>query len=215
MLDFLRNNNDHVIIFIGAVLDQELLKEIVEIVKNAKLENRFIIHDIIEHNEFQILLKEVQLVINTSITEGMSNVIMESMLNGIPVLARSNEGNLKLIKHNYNGFIFSTKEEFSTELNNFYKNKEKDRDAKYENGKDCSSDSVSLTEIIKNGKKSIKDSFGYQAEKTKYKDFLEKTFNKIYIPFEFKNHKFQLYFPDIIHPYSTENNEIFNVFFIL
>ncbi len=60
MLDFLKLNENHVVVLIGAILDQNLHEEITEIVKQAKLSSKFIIHDVIEHNEFQNLFKEVQ-----------------------------------------------------------------------------------------------------------------------------------------------------------
>lgn len=195
MLDFLMKNNNHVIILIGAILDKNLYKEILEIVKNAKLDDKFYIHDVIDHSDFQNALKEVQLVINTSISEGMSNVIMESMLNGVPVLARSNEGNLKLIKHHYNGLIFTDKEDFSNNLNKFY----------------SSNESALRNQIIENARKTISEYFGYNTEKKKYEMLFDNVFKNNYIPFEKGNVKLQLYFPTYIHPFSKENNEIFEV----
>ena len=142
------------------------------------------------------MFKEVQLVINTSIAEGMSNVIMESMINGVPVLARENEGNLKLIKNGYNGIIFNTKDEFIYELNKFYSD---DENIEFKKS------------LIENGKKSINESFGYNTEVSNYRTLLKEIFHKYYIQFEYKNHRFDLFFPDIIHPFSIENNDIFEV----
>ena len=51
-------------------------------------------------------------LLNLSISEGMSGSILEAMLYKCPVYARANEGNLSIITHNYNGFIFNSPNEF-------------------------------------------------------------------------------------------------------
>ena len=45
-----------------------------------------------------ILRTEVDLVLNLSISEGMSSSLVEAMTLGVPLLARANPGNMVLLK---------------------------------------------------------------------------------------------------------------------
>lgn len=54
-------------------------------------------------------------VINSSISEGMSNSLLEAMAAGVPVLARANDGNCALITPNRTGLLFSSQREFIRE----------------------------------------------------------------------------------------------------
>ena len=56
--------------------------------------------------------QEADAVLNTSLSEGMSNAIMEALSMAKPVLASSIEGNKALIKNNINGLLFKDKREF-------------------------------------------------------------------------------------------------------
>ncbi|MCD8508903.1 MAG: glycosyltransferase [Bacillus sp. (in: Bacteria)] len=51
---------------------------------------------------------------NTSISEGQSSAILESMSLGIPVLVSNNEGNRSIVSHGITGFIYGGEEEFLT-----------------------------------------------------------------------------------------------------
>lgn len=56
-------------------------------------------------------MEQSDIVLNTSISEGMSSAILESMALHTPVIARANEGNLSIIKHQHTGFIFTEVDE--------------------------------------------------------------------------------------------------------
>jgi glycosyltransferase involved in cell wall biosynthesis len=72
-----------------------------------------IIHlDGLESNYIYDCMKQVDGLINTSKSEGMSIAILEAMKLKCPVYARNNEGNKSIIKHLYNGFIFENSFEF-------------------------------------------------------------------------------------------------------
>merc|ERR1711959_708815 len=47
-------------------------------------------------------------VLNTSISEGMCNSLLEAMLLGTPVIARNNLGNAALISDGVTGLLFDT-----------------------------------------------------------------------------------------------------------
>jgi len=51
-------------------------------------------------------------VVNSSLSEGMSNALLEAMAAGVPVLARAIEGNRALLRHPRAGLLFSTERSF-------------------------------------------------------------------------------------------------------
>ena len=51
-------------------------------------------------------------VVNSSLSEGMSNALLEAMAMGVPVLARAIEGNRALVRHNRTGLLFSSERDF-------------------------------------------------------------------------------------------------------
>ncbi|MFL5319785.1 MAG: glycosyltransferase, partial [Myxococcaceae bacterium] len=57
-------------------------------------------------------MRQADVVLNTSVSEGMCGALMEAMAVGTPVLARRNAGNRSLITHGINGFLFDTPAEF-------------------------------------------------------------------------------------------------------
>jgi len=68
----------------------------------------------LSHGEICASLKTVQVVLNTSISEGgMSNAILEAMSQGVPVLASDIEGNRTIIADGVDGFLFASEEEFA------------------------------------------------------------------------------------------------------
>ncbi len=69
----------------------------------------------LSHGEICASLKTVQVVLNTSVSEGgMSNAILEAMSVGVPVLASDIEGNRTIIADGVDGFLFASEEEFAT-----------------------------------------------------------------------------------------------------
>ena len=59
-------------------------------------------------------MREASIVLNTSVSEGMCNSLLEAMLLGTPVLARSNDGNAALLEHSATGMLFATADEMVT-----------------------------------------------------------------------------------------------------
>jgi glycosyltransferase involved in cell wall biosynthesis len=189
LLEILEDNKNHYVVLIGAKLDEELEQEIRQLTKEQE---RFYILDVINHDDFANVLRESNMVINTSISEGMSNVLMEAMYLGIPILARENDGNLKLVKHGYNGLIFRTPEEFKTLYNQLV----------------C--DNVIRQTIVQNAKTHIDEQYGLEKEVSLYENLLADTLRKYY--FNYKGLK--LYFPERVHPFSFENNDLFEVYIV-
>lgn len=58
-------------------------------------------------------MKQSTGLINCSINEGMSSAILEAMALRCPVYAFRNPGNMALVRDNFNGYLFSSKSDFS------------------------------------------------------------------------------------------------------
>lgn len=187
LLAILNTHEDHVVILMGAKLEEELYKKIIKIVQNSN-QDRFLIHDVVPHEDFVNIIRECNLIINSSISEGMSNVLMEAMLLGVPVLARENEGNCKLIKSCFNGFIFNTEEDFVKLYEEIYSNEEL------------------RLRIISNAKEFIKDNYNLKKETQGYQKVITECFDQYYKNID---NGINLYFGKNVHPFSHENNEIF------
>lgn len=67
----------------------------------------------LEHEKICAGLSAVQVVINSSLSEGgMSNAVLEAMGKGVPVLASDIEGNRSVITDGEDGFLFASAGEF-------------------------------------------------------------------------------------------------------
>jgi len=67
----------------------------------------------LDHEQVCASLSAVQVVINSSLSEGgMSNAVLEAMSKGVPVLASDIEGNRSVIVDGQDGFLFASAAEF-------------------------------------------------------------------------------------------------------
>lgn len=104
------------LVLAGPVLDDNFARKFFEGIKKHKW-----IYYIpkIPHDEIKCVFEDIDVALNTSITEGgMANAVLEAMSIGKPVLASAIDGNKSVIKDSYNGLIFGNN-------NEFYKNAEK------------------------------------------------------------------------------------------
>ena len=67
---------------------------------------------VLRREQLHRAMLDSSLVANSSISEGSSNAILESMQLGTPVVARANSGNASLIAHGKTGFLFVDPREF-------------------------------------------------------------------------------------------------------
>lgn len=67
----------------------------------------------VPHDEICSMLREVDVVVNSSLSEGgMSNALLEAMSRGVAVLASDIEGNRSLIVDGVDGLLFTSEEEY-------------------------------------------------------------------------------------------------------
>ena len=98
------------LILAGSILDEKFANEFFKNIEKCKW-----IYYIqkIPHDEIKCVFEDVNVSLNTSITEGgMANAVLEALSIGKPVLASAIEGNMSVIKDGYNGLIFKNKKEF-------------------------------------------------------------------------------------------------------
>lgn len=104
--DFLFNcfkkNKKEVLIIIGEMNNQEYIFP----------ENVFHINGL-KKRDIYACMKQSNGLINCSINEGMSSAILEAMALRCPVYAFRNPGNMSIIKDDFNGYLFSSKSDFS------------------------------------------------------------------------------------------------------
>ncbi|MFB4164172.1 glycosyltransferase [Alteribacillus sp. JSM 102045] len=96
-------------VLIGEALDEDVE---MQVIRAAKQRPWFTYLPPVEQEEMHALYDWADAVINTSQSEGQPVSLLEGMSEGVPVLARNNPGNQSVIKHSYNGYLFSSPEEF-------------------------------------------------------------------------------------------------------
>ena len=115
------------LIIAGKILDDKtsyLSQYISKLPKNTNDHNYNGIMYIGSLNQYKVkeLLLSSHILINTSISEGMSSAILEAMSLKKLILARNNDGNKSLIKHQYNGLLYNTPLECINNIDAIYKN---------------------------------------------------------------------------------------------
>jgi len=66
----------------------------------------FVLHPAVDRASLLRWITESDAVVNTSMSEGQSNVVLEAMALGTPVVVRGNEGNRSIVSHNRTGYVF-------------------------------------------------------------------------------------------------------------
>eukprot|EP00117_Sycon_ciliatum_P009689 scpid64301/ scgid11877/ Glycosyltransferase 1 domain-containing protein 1 len=95
-------------VIIGSVLDEEYHKHLQH--KLASVSGVFY-HEQVEQPFLHHLMQLCCAVVNSSLSEGMCQAILEAIVHGAPVIARDIAGNRELISHRHTGLLYSTPEE--------------------------------------------------------------------------------------------------------
>ncbi len=103
-----QSNTDFHLCIIGQILEPDFAKKHLEKIKSISG-----IQYINKLPRPKVLsaIQQADIVLNTSISEGMSSAILEAMALHTTVVARSNDGNESIIEHGKTGFIFNTASE--------------------------------------------------------------------------------------------------------
>ncbi len=98
------NNTDFHLCIAGPILDPKFAQQPLEHINSLSG-----VHYIncLQRPQMLAAIEQADVSLNTSISEGMSSSILESMALNTPAIARANEGNLSIVKHNHTGFIFT------------------------------------------------------------------------------------------------------------
>ena len=114
------------LVLMGVVRDQALMDQLRNFVNERlvdggeedagilldALTHSVVYHPPVSHQHLLAAISESNIVLNTSVQEGMANVLLEAMALETPVLARRNEGNCSLVgKSNERGCLFTTQKE--------------------------------------------------------------------------------------------------------
>eukprot|EP01095_Lingulamoeba_sp_RSL-Kostka_P003941 TRINITY_DN15059_c0_g1_i1.p1 TRINITY_DN15059_c0_g1~~TRINITY_DN15059_c0_g1_i1.p1 ORF type:complete len:372 (-),score=74.52 TRINITY_DN15059_c0_g1_i1:89-1204(-) len=97
------------LVIIGPSLDEEYFNRLKIKINET---NGIIYHEPVKQKLLHKMIKQSTAVVNSSESEGLSNVLLESMYLQTPIIARDIEGNRCLIKDNETGLLFSNPNEF-------------------------------------------------------------------------------------------------------
>ena len=91
-------------------------KDILKLISKCNLDSKIELHPELPREKYLDFVKKCSFFVLPSKHETFSVSLIEAMSYGKPVLARKNMGTKDIIKHNENGFIFSTENEFGKYL---------------------------------------------------------------------------------------------------
>jgi L-malate glycosyltransferase len=75
----------------------------------------------IPHDQISSLIRMSDVVVNSSLSEGMSGALLEAMSLGIPILASNIEGNRAIIEDGVNGLLFNKEADFMLQMERLIK----------------------------------------------------------------------------------------------
>ena len=151
------NKDFHYVIITKNNISEEILYQIDELSLNNYIE---IINPDSQDNVYEIM-KQSDCLILPSVQEGISNVVLESMAIGLPVISSDCGGMKEIINYGRNGFYFPARDPLALEklLLKVMNLKKKERER-----------------IIDNGKNFINENFNPNFIKSKFHKFYKKTF---------------------------------------
>ena len=97
------------LILIGPMLDKQLGETLLDRLKQLPWASY---HGELSHDSMGNAFRAADVVINTSLSEGMPNTLLEALTLGKPLLASNVSGNRAIVEHGINGYIFNDADEF-------------------------------------------------------------------------------------------------------
>jgi glycosyltransferase involved in cell wall biosynthesis len=100
---------DFAIVFCGPALDQDYFKTFISAIDQRKWAHYL---GVIPPSAMPSAMAEADLILNHSISEGMSNALLEAVAVGRPVLARNNPGNAAILDTGKQILLYDTDQDF-------------------------------------------------------------------------------------------------------
>ena len=79
-------------------------------IKKLNLDSFVKFIDVVPHEEIAFYYQEASLFVSASFNEGMSNVMLEALATGLPIIATETGGTKELVKDGLNGFVTKMKD---------------------------------------------------------------------------------------------------------
>ena len=96
------------LMIIGPKLDVGFSQSVAERLEGSQF---VVYHPSVPPQALHRALREFDAVVNSSLSEGLSNVLLEAMLLGVPVVARRIPGNESIVEHGVTGLLFDQPEQ--------------------------------------------------------------------------------------------------------
>ncbi|XP_074640979.1 glycosyltransferase 1 domain-containing protein 1-like isoform X2 [Tubulanus polymorphus] len=104
-----QHNQNVLLLIIGPKLNNEFAEEFEKRVKQA---SGVVFIPGLSLEDTHAVMRDSFIVLNSSLSEGMSCAILEAMSLGVPVIARNIPGNYAIIQHRIDGLLYDTPQEF-------------------------------------------------------------------------------------------------------
>ena len=97
------------LIIIGPILEKELGDKLKE-----KIEGKNWVEYLgeVSHKQVQRFISKCDIMLNNSVSEGMSSTLLEAQCMGKPILATDIAGNRAIVTHGVDGYLFKNRDEF-------------------------------------------------------------------------------------------------------
>lgn len=92
--------------------------KLIKLIEEYHLQERVVMHGF-EKNP-SVIYNNMHALLMCSRSEGFGRVTVEAMMRGIPVIGYNSGGTAEIVKHGFNGYIFSTEEEFVEDVHNLF-----------------------------------------------------------------------------------------------
>ena len=101
------------VVFAGSPLEPEVLDELMRETRDMPWVNYL---GDLPHNRIPDLIRRSDVVVSSSLSEGMSSTLLEAMSLGTPVLASNVEGNKAIIEDGVDGLLFDSEADFIQQM---------------------------------------------------------------------------------------------------
>ena len=192
----LLSHSSHYFFIIGSIREEFYYKEVLSFLKEKilvypQLSSKIKILDYILYDDFLAIIKESDLILNTSIAEGMSGSIIEAMALEVPVLVRKIAGNLELVEDEKTGLIFENIEEFTRKYQRIFE------------------EEILRENIVKMAKQQFLRDFDYEKEGEEYRGLVKEIIKENYKEILIEGKLWRILDKGGVHGILKENNEVF------